>query len=312
MNGIGGFGGRQLARLLGPVGAWMWGLNQLSARAEEDAATELAALGYSVAWIPEVIGSKEAIAHAAILLAGSSSLVVATGIANIHARDPMAMAGAARALGEAYPGRFVLGLGVSSERSVTLRGGTYGPPLATMRAYLEAMASAPYAGPQPDPPVPLVLAAVNPRMLELAAERADGAHPFLAPVEHTAFARQVVGREPCLAVAQPAILVSEPVEARRIARTLAGHYLTMPHHRANLARFGYGDRDLAGGGSNRLIDALVAWGDVAALVRRVRDQLAAGADHVALMVRTADPRDPGLPAFRDLAAALSELFDRPR
>jgi len=307
MGGIGGFGGRRLAAAMGPIGAWSWGLHHLSAARAREVASELAALRYPLVWIPEVVGSKEILAHAGILLAGEPRLAVATGIANIYARDPMATANGAKALGEAWPARFVLGLGVSSERTVTVRGGRYGPPVATMRAYLDAMAAAPYSGPEPEPRVPLVLAAIGPNMLGLAAERADGAHPFFAPVEHTAFARRILGADPWLAVAQPIILTADADAARRIARSFAGHYFTMPHHRANLGRFGFTEADLAGHGSNRVVDAVVAWGDVEAIVRRVRDQFDAGADHVCLMVRTDTPADPGLAAYRELAAALLEV-----
>jgi probable F420-dependent oxidoreductase len=153
--------------------------------------------------------------------------VVASGIANIHARDPMAMANGAKALGEAYPGRFVLGIGVSHAPSVTVRGGTYGRPVETMRAYLDAMAAAQYGAPAPDPPVPLVLAALGPRMLELAAERADGAHPYFVPVEHTPFARHDLGSEPCLVVEQTAVLTTDPAEGRRTGRAFAKNYLAM-------------------------------------------------------------------------------------
>ena len=312
MSGISGLGvgGRQLAAATGPVAAWTWGLQFLPADGARRFVAMLADLGLPMAWIPEVMGSREVFAHAGLVLAADARMAVGTGIANIYARDPMAMANGARALGEAYPGRFVLGLGVSSERTVTLRGGTYGKPVATMRAYLDGMAAAPYAGPAPTRPVPLVLAAINQRMLELAAERTDGAHPFFAPVEHTAFARSVMGATPWLGIAQPMVLTTDADRARRIARSFAVHYLTMPHHRANLARFGFGDADLAGQGSDRLIDALVAWGDVDALVRRTRAHLDAGADQVGLMIRTDSTADPGEAAYRELAAALRETAGR--
>jgi len=307
MDGIGGYGGRRLASLIGPIGAWTWGLHYLAAQRAAEMSAELRALGYPTIWIPEVLGSKEIMAHAGLLLGSTPGLVVATGIANIYARDPMAMASGALALGEAFPGRLILGLGVSSQRTVTLRGGTYGRPVATMRAYLDAMAAAPYTAPRPSEPVPLVLAAIGPRMLELAAERADGAHPFFAPVDHTAFARRTLGARPCLAIAQPMVLTTDADRARRIARSFAVHYLTMPHHRTNLARFGFGEPDVAGQGSDRLIDALVAWGDVDALVGRVRAHLDAGADQVGVMIRTDDTDDPGLSAYRELAAALLQI-----
>jgi probable F420-dependent oxidoreductase len=271
------------------------------------AARQLESEGYPVVWIPESIGSKELFSHAGILLASAERLVVASGIANIHARDPMAMANGARALGEAYPGRFVLGVGVSHAPSVATRGGTYGPPIETMRAYLDAMAGADYTGPAPDPPVPLVLAALGPRMLELAAERADGAHSYFVPVEHTPFARRHLGREPFLVVEQTAVLTASPDEGRRIGRGFAKSYLGLPNYANNLRRLGWDDADLSGDGSDRLIDAVIAWGDVDAIAGRVRAHLDAGADQVCVQIRAERSADPALAGFAELSAALIEV-----
>jgi probable F420-dependent oxidoreductase len=309
-GGVGGFGGRRLAETSGRIAAWSWGLDQLPAARAAELARDLQGLGFPMLWIPEVVGGKEVLAHSALLLEATPAIRVGTGIANIYARDPMAMANGARTLGEAYPGRFVLGIGVSSERSVTRRGSSYGPPLATMEAYLDAMAAAAYAGPTLDVSVPLVLAAVGPLMLELAAERTDGAHPFFVPVEHTADARRILGKEPWLSVVVPIVPTPDPEAARRIARSFAGHYFELPHHRANLGRYGFDDADLAGHGSDRVIDAIVAWGTVEAITARVRAHLDAGADQVALMLRTEPASDPGLPAWRELAAALLETGAR--
>jgi probable F420-dependent oxidoreductase len=300
------YGGRRLAQTLGPVGVWSWALQRLSGAEAGAAARELEALGYPVVWIPETLGNKELFSHAAILLAATARLVVASGIASIHARDPMAMANGARTLGEAYPGRFVLGIGVSHAPAVAVRGGTYGRPVETMRAYLDAMASAQYGAPAPDPPVPLVLAALGPRMLELAAERADGAHPYFVPVEHTPLARRHLGPEPCLIVEQTAVLTADPAEGRRIARAFAKNYLALPNYASNLRRLGWSDADLAGDGSDKLLDAVIACGDVDAIVRRVRAHLDAGADQVCIQVRADPSSDPALGAFRELAAALLE------
>lgn len=194
---------------MGPVGVWSFALQRRGAEAERDAARELESLGFPATWIPESLGSKEVFVHASILLGATKKLVIAPGIANIYARDPMAMANAARALGEAYPGRFLLGIGVSHKPSVETRGSDYGKPVETMRRYLDGMAAAQYAAPEPDPPVPLVLAALGPRMLELAAARTDGAHPYFVPVEHTVEARRVLGPEPFLGVEQAAVLTTD-------------------------------------------------------------------------------------------------------
>lgn len=305
--GLGGFGGRRLAESLGPIGAWSFALQRLSAAEAGAAARAIESAGYPVAWIPESLGSKEIFSHSAILLAATERLVVASGIANIYARDPMAMANGAKALGEAYPGRFVLGIGVSHAPSVATRGGSYGKPVETMRAYLDALAAAEYAAPAPDPPVPLVLAALGPRMLELAAERADGAHPYFVPLEHAPFARQQLGPSPCLAVEQAAVLTTDLAEGRRIARAFAKHYLELPNYANNLRRLGWAEADLAGEGSDRLIDAVIAIGDVDAIVARVRGHLEAGADHVCVQFRAGRSADPALNAYRELTAAWNEL-----
>src|SRR6476660_6624619 len=216
MAGIGGIGGRALAARLRRVGIWSFALQRLTAADAGAAMREFERLGYPAVWMPESVGSKEVFAHAALLLGASERAIVAPGIASIYARDPMAMAGGAKALAEAYPGRFVLGIGVSHKPSVESRGHDYGRPVETMAGYIDEMEAASYAGPDLTEPVPLVLAALGPRMLELAAARADGAHPYFVPVEHTPFARERVGSETCLAVEQTAVLSTDADAARRI------------------------------------------------------------------------------------------------
>ncbi len=307
MAGIGGIGGRALAARLGRVGVWSFALQRLTAADEGAAVRELERLGYPSVWMPESIGSKEVFTHAAILLAGSERAIVAPGIASIYARDPMAMAGGAKALGEAYPGRFVLGIGVSHAPSVETRGHDYGRPVESMRAYLDAMDAAQYAGPLAAEPVPLVLAALGPRMLELAAERADGAHPYFVPVEHTPIARERVGASTCLAVEQTAVLSTDPDAARRIGRGFARNYLALPNYANNLRRLGWSDDDIANDGSDRLIDAVIAWGDVDAIVSRVKAHLDAGADHVCVQLRAESSADPALAGYAELASGLLGL-----
>ncbi|MDP8905702.1 MAG: TIGR03620 family F420-dependent LLM class oxidoreductase [Chloroflexota bacterium] len=302
--GIGGYGGRRLAERLGRVGVWSFALQRLRAADERTIARELEGQRYPALWMPETVGSKEVFAHSAILLAATSRVAIAPGIANIHARDPMAMANAARALGEAYPDRFVLGIGVSHAPSVERRGGEYGNPLAKMGAYLDAMDDAQYSAPQPASPIPLVLAALGARMLELAAERADGAHPYFVPLEHTPFARRHLGREPCLATEVTAVLTADRSAGLRIARAFARHYLALPNYANNLRRLGWSDDDIANQGSDRLVEAVIAIGDVDHIVRRVRDHLDAGADHVCIQLRAEQSSDPAIEGYRELAAAL--------
>lgn len=304
MAGIGGIGGRELARRLGKVGVWSFALQRLPATQAGAAIRAFESAGYPAVWMPESVGSKEVFAHSALLLAASERTIVAPGIASIYARDPMAMANGARALAEAYPGRFVLGIGVSHAPSVASRGGTYGKPIETMSAYLDGMAAASWAGPEQAEPVPLVLAALGPRMLELAAERADGAHPYFVPVEHTPMAREALGPEACLAVEMTAVLSTDADEARRIGRAFARHYLALPNYANNLRRLGWSDQDIANDGSDRLLDAVVPWGDVDAIVARVREHLDAGADHVCVQLRAESSGDPAVEGYRELAAAL--------
>jgi probable F420-dependent oxidoreductase len=219
----------------------------------------------------------------------------------------MAMANGARALGEAYPGRFVLGIGVSHAPSVATRGGSYGKPVETMRTYLDAMDAATYAAPLPAEPAPMVLAALGPRMLELAAERTDGAHTYFVPVEHTVLARRHLGPNAFLSVEQTAVIHSDPGTARDIARAFCARYLSLPNYRNGLLRVGWSERDLDSGGSDRLIDAIVVQGSVDAVVERVRAHLDAGADQVSIQLRSADAADLAIGPYRELFAAAGAL-----
>lgn len=291
---------------LGKVGAWLGGLSWQPAAVERAAVAELEELGYSAVWVGEVGVAKEALSHAAILLAASTRLVVGTGIAVIWARDPVAMSSGAKTLAEAFPGRFLLGMGVSHSHSVAARGQVYERPVARMRGYLEAMDAAEYSGPAPVEPVTRVLAALRPPMLRLAAELADGAHPYFVPVEHTAQAREILGASALLAPEQAVLLETDPERARRIAREHTSFYLTAPNYLENLKWLGWGEADLADGGSDALVDALVVWGDETAIRDRVRAHLEAGADHVCVQP-LAGRGQIDLAQLRALAPALREL-----
>ena len=187
---------RKWAKRLGRVGAWTFDIERLSAAAARDYVRELEGLGIAALWIPESLGSKEIFAHAGLLLASTERLIIASGIANMWARDATAMANGQRALTEAYPGRFLLGIGVSHAPVVKMRGATYDKPVESMARYLEAMDKAPFTGVAPSEPPGRVLAALGPRMLRLSGERSLGAHPYFVPVEHTAIARKELGAGP--------------------------------------------------------------------------------------------------------------------
>ena len=294
---------RRWAGLLGRVGAWSFDVERLGASDARAYARDLESLGVRVLWIPESLGSKEVFAHAGLLLAATERLVIATGIANIWARDPVAMANGQRALVDAYPDRFLLGLGVSHAPAIAVRGAhTYEKPVERMREYLDAMDKAPYTGKQVA--TPRVLAALGPRMLRLSAERALGAHPYFVPVEHTTLARTALGTGPLLAVEQAAVLATDPVVARETARRHMKRYLDLDNYANNLRRIGWPESDLAGGGSDALVDAIVAWGDAAAVRGRVEDHLSRGADHVCVQVIRVDLKAPPTQEWRTLAPAL--------
>jgi probable F420-dependent oxidoreductase len=289
---------------LGRVGIWTFALDlQRSGRARELAA-ELDDLGYGAIWIPDAVG-RDPLVHASLLLGATRRIAVGTGIAQIWGRDPMSMSAGWKTLSEAFPGRFVLGLGVSHQPMVEgLRGQSYSRPLTAMREYLERMDAAMYAAAEPSEPPRRVLAALGPKMLALAAERADGAHPYNVPPEHTARAREILGPGKLLAPEQAVLLETDPAEARRIGRAHLAIYRDLPNYMNNLRRFGITDDDLAGDGSDRLVDLLVAWGDIDAIRARVQAHHDAGADHVAVQVLEARRTDVPLAEWRELAPAL--------
>jgi probable F420-dependent oxidoreductase len=243
-------------------------------------ARRVEAWGYGALWIPEGVG-REVLSASAWLLANTSTLMIATGIANIYGRDPTAAAAAQKGLNEQSGGRFLLGLGVSHIPLVEgARHLQYGKPLATMRAYLKGMAGALYQSVPPAEAPKTVLAALGPKMLQLSAELADGAHPYNVPPEHTRQAREILGAGKFLCVEQAAILETRPAEARALARKFLSVYKGLPNYVNNWRRLGFADADFAGGGSDRWVDAVIAWGDEDAIRKRLAEHQQAGADHV--------------------------------
>jgi probable F420-dependent oxidoreductase len=295
--------GRALAEQLGRVGLWTRHLDIQPAERVRSTVAELEELGWGSLWSWEVFG-REALTNAGLLLSATRRMVVGTGIASIWARDPVAMAAAQRTLAEAYPARFVLGIGVSHAPIVDARGHRYDRPLEAMRAYLDAMDAAPWQGPPLAEAPVRVLAALGPRMLELAAERSAGALLYNNPPEATAAARSVVGAGPLLATEQAVVVEDDPAEARRIGREFIAFYLTLPNYVRAWERAGFGPEERADGGSDRMVDAVVAWGSPEAIAERVRAHLDAGADHVCLQVLESDPNGLPLAGWRALAPAL--------
>ncbi len=287
---------------LGAVGIWTAALDALDVPAARDAVAALDAQGWGALWFGEAYG-REAFTAAQTYLAASSRITVATGIASIYGRDAVAANAAARTVEAAFPGRFVLGLGVSHAPLVErMRGHSYDRPLAAMGEYLDAMDAAPYAAAGSGAP-PRLLAALGPRMLALSRDRAQGAHPYLVTPGHTARAREVLGQGPVLAVEQ-AVVVGDDVEQwRQRAHWHLEIYTGLPNYRASWARQGFGEADWVRGGSDRLKDAMVVRG-LPAIRRRVQEHLDAGASHVCLQVLGGDPLDVPAEDWARLAPAV--------
>ncbi|MEV3982180.1 TIGR03620 family F420-dependent LLM class oxidoreductase [Nonomuraea sp. NPDC049758] len=281
----------------GHFGVWHPLIGKAPAEQARRAAAEIERLGYGSVWINEGRQSKEPLTTAAVLLAATTRVAVATGIASIWGRDATGMTAGAKTLADAFPDRFVLGIGVSHGPLVGSRGHAYDKPLSAMRAYLDGMDAAEEG--LPAARAPRLLAALRPRMLELSRDRADGAHTYFVPPEHTEQARRVLGASRLLVPEQAVVLETDPGRAREIARAHLAYYLTLPNYLSNLRALGFTDADFAGGGSDRLADAIVAWGDEGQVAARLRAHLDAGADHVAVQ-----PLSPGAP---DLDDALSQL-----
>ena len=266
---------------LGKLGVWTW-LDGLPADEAAAFANRVEAWGYGALWVPEAVG-RDPFSLIGFLAAKTRTLVLATGIANIYARDPMTMRATRETLGEASDGRFLMGLGVSHAHLVAgVRKHEYKPPVATMRAYLEAMDAAIYMGPKPKQPAPVVLGALRTKMLELSKEKANGAHPYFTPPEHTARARQVLGKGPLLCPEQMVILQKDASKARAIARGAMKIYCGLPNYQNNLRWLGFDDSDWGGNISDRLVDAIVAWGDEGAIRKRIQQHFDAGASHVCI------------------------------
>ncbi|MAY35902.1 MAG: LLM class F420-dependent oxidoreductase [Spongiibacteraceae bacterium] len=291
---------------LGKLGVWAW-VDNAGFEGAADFAQQIESLGYSALWVPEAVGC-DPFVTLALLAQRTTTLKLATGIANIYARDAMAMQSVRKTLDGLSGGRLILGLGVSHPEMVsTFRQHDYGKPVSTMRRYLDAMEGALYAGPQPERQGLLMLAALRKNMLGLAAEKADGAHPYFVPVEHTARAREILGPDKLLAPEQMVLLETDPGEARRIARGYMATYIGLQNYRNNLLTLGFDESDFDNGGSDRLVDAIVAWGDEEALAERVRQHWQAGADHVCIQALRKDGENGfDLETVKKLAPLTSE------
>lgn len=303
---------------MGRVGVWGH-LDSLRAADLRAYARRVRELGYAALWVPETVGREPFAALAALAEVATEGIWLGTSIASVYARDAVTTRTAAMTLHELTGGRFVLGLGVSHAHLVSkLRGHDYAKPVPTMREYLAAYRTAPYKGARLDETSepPIVIAALRERMTDLAATDADGAFPYLVTAARTRWMRAVLDRaaagrgrgRPLLAVTLPIILEGDAEAARTTARTYLSPYLRTPNYQASWTEQGFGEEDWTKPGSDQLVDTMVAWGDVEALERRLREMLDAGADHVALI-----PLAPGgtseehLPSLEALAPTVASI-----
>lgn len=288
---------------IGTFGIWTSLLDLHPTTRVREVVAELDQMGWGCVWRPESTG-RDPLISAALWLDACPRMAVATGIAQTYARHPLTTMAANRTLDEAFPGRFLLGLGVSHAPLVEgVRGLDYSKPLTDMAAHLDAMDNAPFTGLANEGRPPRVLAALGPRMLALSAEKADGAHPYFSTPEHTALAREIIGPDKFLAPEHMVIIETDPDRARRVARANMARYLQLPNYTTNLLRLGFTENDVSSV-SDRLVDAIVLWGDVDSIVPRVREHLDAGADHVCVQALVEDPTDLPMDDWRRLAEAL--------
>lgn len=270
-----------IAERIGSTGVWYF-TETMDAATAASFVQRVEELGYGTLWIPETMG-RDPFAHGAFLLDTSERIIVATGIANIYHRHPGVMKQAQLTLSEQSGNRFLLGIGVSHAPVVAgLRNLDYSKPLTAMREYLTGMEASPYLAVGPDEEPAIVLAALGPKMLELAGTRADGALPYFTTPDHTVVARETMGEDAMLCVEQKVVRSTDPTEARAAARRALGTYIGLPNYFRNWLRLGYDEGDLADGGSDRLVDGLVAWGTEQQIEDRIQAHRDAGADHVCI------------------------------
>jgi probable F420-dependent oxidoreductase len=291
---------------MGRVGLWSADFDLQPMTKAQEAIAEVEEMGYCAVWVPEAV-LREPFASTALLLSATKKIVLATGIASLHARTAQTMNAGWKTVTEAFPDRFVLGIGVSHAPMVTgVHKGAYDKPYSTMVEYLDAMDSGLYFSPAPSTTPRRVLAALGPKMLKLAAERANGAHPYFTPAEHTAFARSTMGKEAFLAPEVAVVLETDATKARAIARGFMKTYTGLPNYANNLKRFGF-EHDEIVGQEDRLVDAIVGWGTTDTVVARIKEHFDAGADHVCIQVLTDATGTLPMRQWRELAEATRDL-----
>ena len=294
---------------LGKLGLWTFQLDMQPMKQAQKVIADIESLGFGAVWVPEGV-EREPFASTSLLLSATEKIVLATGIASLHARSAMTMQAGWKTVTEAFPDRFLLGIGVSHQPAVEgFHGANYGKPYSNMVSYLDAMDRGMYFGAQPTTPPARCLAALGPKMLKLAAERTLGAHPYFVPVEHTPIARAALGPDALLAPEQAVVFSTNPEEARAVARGFMSTYLGLPNYTNNLKRLGWTDSDIAGpnGPTDALVDAIVAWGTLDDIHARIKAHLDGGADHVCVQVLSSNPAAVTMDEFEQLASLIPLL-----
>ncbi len=291
---------------LGRVGLWSADFDLQPMKKAQEAIAQVEEMGFGTVWVPEAV-LREPFASTSLLLSATKNMVLATGIASLHARTAQTMQAGWKTVTEAFPDRFLLGIGVSHAPMVDgVHKGNYDKPYSTMVSYLDAMDSGIFFSPAPSTAPQRVLAALGPKMLKLAAERGLGAHPYFVPVEHTAFARKTMGAGAVLAPEQAVVFETDPDKARAIARTHMNTYTRLPNYVNNLLRFGFTADEIVKQ-EDRVVDAIVAWGSTENIVARIKSHFDAGADHVCVQVLTANTGTLPMKEWQELADATRSL-----
>lgn len=291
---------------LGRIGLWTVDFDLQPMSKAQEAIAQVEEMGYGAVWVPEAT-VREPFASTSLLLSATKKMVLATGIASLHARTAQTMQAGWKTITEAFPDRFLLGIGVSHAPMVQgVHKGVYDKPYSTMVEYLDAMDKGLFFAAAPSTTPQRVLAALGPKMLKLAAERGAGAHPYFTPVEHTAFARETMGSGALLAPELAVVLETDATKAREIARKYMTTYTRLPNYTNNLKRFGFTEEEITKQ-EDRLVDAIVAWGSTDKVVAAVKGHLDAGADHVCIQVLTDKPGTLPMKEWQELADATRGL-----
>ena len=288
---------------LGRIGLWTFALDVQPMAKAQEAAAEIDELGFGTVWLPEAIG-REIFSSSALILSATKNINVASGIASIAARSAHTMQSGWKTLSEAFPGRFVLALGVSHSHMVTkLHKLSYDKPYSNMVEYLDIMDKSPYAAAAPQAPMYRMIGALGPKMLQLSAERGVGAHPYFTTPQHTVEARALLGAKPLIAPEIAVIFETDKDKARETARKFMSTYTRLPNYANSLMRLGFTQDDVTNQ-SDRLVDEIVTWGSLDKIAARIKEHHDAGANHVCVQVLTHNPLELPMAGWRELSALL--------